>query len=290
MLTNKLIHYCYNCKKISKNLSDFLFVEEDSNKSFCSDTCIEEFFSPLVDYYDSEEKKFRNENDIEEKHLEEFLSDDEKIDQILSTPDEIWCQEEEYQDKLYSLIKQFKYNENKSFYLIVLSFMYASKPSFILFMTATEDEKFLEHFRKGIKTEMSIDISSSASVLEIDAETLSMLEKKKSAYLADLLEKRSPADVPYESFHLYDEYLDQTMQTPDEIFKHIDEEGDQLFTYIKAQVKDTISFYYLVICYSLKKGGKDQETLIPIISFPTLDGELYTKYKLGELVQGITKN
>jgi hypothetical protein len=292
LLSNKLVFYCYQCKKISHNLSEFLFVEEDSNKSFCSDKCIEGFFSPLVDYYDSEEKKFRSELDLHEKHLVDFLSDDEKIDELLTTPDEIWCQENEFQDKLYTLIKRFKIDHDKSFSLIVLSFMYADKPSFILFMTATEDERVLEKFKVGTKTEMSISkSSSSSSVLEIDAETLTLLESKKSSYLAEMLDKRSPADIPFESFHLYEEYLDPTMQNPDEIFKLKDDEGDEIFTYIKAQVKDTISFYYLVVCYSLKQGpSKDKETLIPILSFPTLDGELYSNYKLGELIQGVVKN
>lgn len=290
-MNNKPVYFCHQCKLIGKSISDFLFIEEDINRSFCSDKCIEEFFSPLVNYYDSEEKKYRSEKDKSEKHLIPFLSDDEKIDNLLNSPDEIYYQENDFGEKLYSLIKNFKLNENESFSMIALCFIYANKPSFILFMTATQDEEILKKFTSGKKTEMKISQEEKGNIIEIDAETLSILENKKSNYLADMLDSRSPADVPFESFHLYDECLDHTMQNPDEIFKSTDSEGDDIYTYIKAHVRDTITFYYFVICFAFK-GDKNpkNETLIPILSFPTLDGELYQRYKKGEVIQGMLKN
>jgi hypothetical protein len=81
------------------------------------------------------------------------------------------------------------------------------------------------------------------------------------------------------------------MMDPDEIFKKNDDEGDIIYTYIKAHDREGVSFYYFIVCYRISEGDEaNTDTLVPIISFPSVDGEMYRLYKDGELISGSLKN
>ena len=132
---------------------------------------------------------------------------------------------------------------------------------------------------------------SKKDTIEIDENILQEVESKKSSYLAHLLEERSPADIPVESFSLYEAYFEPTMMDPDEIFSRKDEEGDVIYTYIKAHDREGVSFYYFIVCLRIEKGFEEnKDALVPIISFPSVDGDIYRTYREGELISGNLKN
>ena len=77
----------------------------------------------------------------------------------------------------------------------------------------------------------------------------------------------------------------------DEIFSKKDSDGDTVFTYIKAQDLNGVSFYHFIICMRVEKDRNDNtDALVPIISFPTVDGDLYKFYRKGDLISGSLKN
>ena len=203
--------------------------------------------------------------------------------------------------------------------------MFDGQPSFIILSTATKNERFIEEFRIGRREEMKSLLSSQHSIdrelAEIDSATIEVLERKKSSSLAMLLENRSKEDIPFEKFYLYEQFCRPTLEGPDEVYNSTNEEGDDIYTYIKAHEKDGVSFYYFVICLCLDSEANwsasekiearmekeedvdaeevlesateavmESEALFPIISFPSLDGELYRTYKRGNLVSGNLKS
>ena len=121
--------------------------------------------------------------------------------------------------------------------------------------------------------------------LEIDQDAITALESKKSTLLAGLLERRLPTDIDFELFQVYQQFYRETLEKPDEIYKWTDNEGDELYSYIKVHDSNGISFYYIVICI-----GKLAAQLLPVLSFPTLDPGLYNAYKKGQLITGKLKN
>ena len=117
------------------------------------------------------------------------------------------------------------------------------------------------------------------------------VENKKSLYIADMLEERSPRDIPFESFHLYDSYFEKTMCEPDEVYLNKDVEGDKVKVYIKACEREGVSFYYFVVCMEHTQNSNAlKEGLIPILSFPTLDAKTYHRYRKGRQVAGGLKS
>ena len=127
--------------------------------------------------------------------------------------------------------------------------------------------------------------------LEIEPEVVQAIENKKSIILASLLEERSGLDIPYESFQEYERFFKDTLELPDEVYNSTDDEGDDVYTYIKAHQHKGDTFYYFVICVGLGKSyNVSDEALLPVISFPSLDGDLYNSYKKGKLVAGALKS
>ena len=226
-----------------------------------------------------------------------MVSDANVMDKALGRPDEIWRWQNEIGEDLFVFIKHF--SNERPFYAVIMCHLFERQPSFILLATATRSEEFTNQFRSGeriVDPDEFIsrnDLPEGAIDLEIEQEELSAIEAKKSAFLARLLQDRTPADIPFEQFDLYEKYFKTTLEEPDEIYTDEDDDGDQLFTYIKAYQQNSISFYYFIICVEFdREPTADGETrkIIPLMAFPTLDGELYRIYRGGKLVSGNLKN
>ncbi len=294
----KPVQFCCQCKKVVPTTDDLLYVESDSIQGFCSESCIENFYSPLVDYFEEAEKKWRGEHNLLDEEVLEVVGRPSYMDKLLKKPHEIWVQEDVNGSPVYSFIRSFEDKKYGTFHLMCLCFTYDFGPSFIISASATSDLKLLENYRWGEKVEdltpFYDQISSTQDAvesIEIDEHVMMMLENKKSQYLATLIEERSPADIPIETFSLYEEYFEKTMMSPDEIYRHLDDEGDTIYTYIKAHDREGVSFYYFIICTRVKEGvDLNTDALYPILSFPSVDGEMYGLYQKGELISGNLRN
>ena len=294
----KSVQFCSQWKKLVSSTDDLLFVESDSTTGFCSEPCIENFYSPLVDYFEEQEKAWRAQNELLDEEILEVVGRPSFMDMLLKKPHEIWVQDDVCGSPVYSFIRSFEDKKYGKFHLMCLCFTYDYGPSFIISASATKNAKLLENYRWGEQIEDLTPFYDQISTteapvesIEIDEHILMMLENKKSQYLAHLIEERSPADIPIEAFTLYEEYFEKTMMNPDEIYRHQDEEGDTIYTYIKAHDREGVSFYYFIICSRVKEGADlNTEALYPILSFPSVDGEMYKLYQKGELVSGNLRN
>jgi len=289
--------FCGECKKLSDSLEELLFVENDGQVGFCSEECIEKFYTPLVDHFEALEKKWRTDNGLLDEDILEVVGHPVFMDELLRRPSEVWRYELDGGDIIHSFIVDLDDPKYGKFSLMCLCLLYDNQPSFIISASATKSPLMLKNYQWGVLLKNIKDYHSSAEAnenkghIEIDESTMMELEGKKSRYLASLIEDRSPADIPIESFSLYEQYFEPTMMEPDEIFKKLDEEGDTIYTYIKAHDREGVSFYYFIVCYRIGEGNQaNTDTLVPIVSFPSVDGEMYRLYKEGELISGSLKN
>jgi len=293
----KETYFCGECKKVVKTLEELLFVENDGQVGFCSEPCIENFYSPLVEKFEGSEKVFRSEKLLGDEDILEVIGHPVYMDQVLRRPDEVWCSRWQGGERVYSFINHLDDEKFGKFTMMVICLVYDNQPSFIISASATRSQTMVKEYQWGKKVKNLKDYHSSSEVnekkkhIEIDEQMMMEVEGKKSAYLASLLEERSPADIPVESFGLYDQYFEPTMMSPDEIYSHKDREGDTIYTYIKAHDREGVSFYFFIVCLRLKEGIEENtDALVPIVSFPSVDGEMYRLYKKGDLVSGNLKN
>ncbi len=293
MRLNQRNYLCAHCHHVIDDIEKLLFVEEASNRGFCSESCIENFYTSLFSWYENQEKNLRDEFNLINEDCPFMINDPGLIDKLLSFPDEIWCLRNDLGEEIYSFIGKYQDQSGNSYFLLSLCLLYDKRPSFILMTSCTRSKKLVDQFKIGEKIE-NVEMflkESKEEMIEVDGGPAAEMESKKSGLLAEILERRSPADIPFESFSLYDTFFEGTVEAPDETYSYIDDEGDKIYIYIKAHDKDGVSFFYFVISMNFNGHAKENvEPLLPILSFPSVDPDLYRFYCKGKKLTGSLKS
>lgn len=294
------LYFCNNCKKIVPSAGELLFIEDGSQRGFCSEKCIETFFAPIVLHYEQIENCLRKEINIQEEDIRGQIDGPEYMESLLCQPQEIWRLENELHEEVYAFHKEFNDKHNGRFYLVTLCFVFNSAPSFIILSTASRHREFINRLKIGSKLD---DISAflekgaknSNNYLQLTPQDIELLEKKKSNFLAEILslqnQQERQDDIPFEDYHKYETCYKTTLEVPDELFGNKDNDGDYIYTYIKAfQINDKSFFYYVICLEHREKNYQGQNLLIPIISFPSLNGNIYRRFCKGDKLIGNIKN
>lgn len=292
------IYSCYQCRSVHQSLQELLFVEENSPKGFCSEKCIETFYSPILNFYEQQELKIREHLHLKDETVLFGVSDEEVMKRLIESPDEVWRLTNDLGEELYSYIKFF----NKA-YLIVLCTAYKNEPAYVFSTTKTVDSRLVDQYRVGeLVTSENKSFQDFAEVIE----------RKKSEVLATIIEVNSIDDISMESYINYQGLLEETMHEADEVYEHKDKYGDLIVTYIKSFKDSGEAIFYIVVCLksdspSLKNieleksytstitaGTEDQNrnlmTIFPVMAFPTRSGAVYREFKQGKLLSGHLSN
>ncbi len=283
-------YYCKHCKSVHESLDDMFFVEEGSPVSFCSEACIEKFYQPLVNIYNHKLDKLRDDLNIYNEDVQEYLEDVNLINEHMNAPDEIYRMENQLKEELYVYASEFE-RDGKSFEILSLMMVFDKRPSFVFVITATANEFLINAFKEGDKIDSIEDFYNKqiASELQVDESVIEEVEHKKNTMLAQHLGLRKDSDISFEKFELYSDCLTSTLEEYDELYLGFDEEGDQIYTYIKSFEKEGISFFYIILCQH-QDSEEDLKIVLPILSFPTIDGDLCGHYRNGEQISGNLHN
>lgn len=267
-----------------------LFVEENSTTCFCSEACIEKFYAPLISHYSNKINQVRSDLHLNDDDSLFLMEDPNVVDKLLTTPDEIWKVTNRLGEEIYSYIKTFTKN-GKNFYLLSICFVFNKLPSFVLAITATSNDYLKQQFQFGIQINIKEHLANAGlpSSDDIDPEILEQIELKKSHMLAFHLSHRKEVDIPYEAYEMYVEFIESTLENPDEAYSSVDDHGEDHITHIKAFDRDGISFFYIAICIKVSV-DEDSDLMIPVYSFPTIDGALCDVYRNGNKISGNLKN
>lgn len=284
---NKPNYFCSNCKKIVDAIEDLYFVEDTSPRAYCSEKCIEEFYFPFIDTYESQKALIREEMGIVETDLEEYLSHPDLIDALFTNPDEIWKFENLLKEEIYIFIKEAQVEE-RELTLISLCLVFNHRPSFVLAVDITESKKLADIYRMGEKIE---DLKPFYEAAEEEEKNVVLdpeeIEQRKGSLLAALLQNRQESDIQVEKFPMYEVYTFPTIENPDLVNEWTDDSSQHFHICSKAFELDGNSFYYIVVCmpYVTEKGD-----FIPVLGFPTVDGHLYNEFTSGKKLSGVIKN
>jgi hypothetical protein len=261
------LYYCSECKKVFPTLDKLLFVEENTVKGFCSEECIEFFYSPMLKHYEELLYAYRTQLNLQDESIHFEISDHDLIEEVIRSPSEIWRNENDLHEELFSYIKHFIKGS-----VVILCTVLNAEPAFIFLITKTSSQNLLSKFRIGERQTTETDNGIDELILD--------LESKKSYLLADLLSKMNDSDIPFEDYSLFEYCLSETQSSPDETFECKDREGDLLTTTIKSFSKNNIDFFYIIISF---------KNMI-IFSFPTKDMNLYAEYRSGKQIFSNLKN
>lgn len=299
----KALYYCHECKKILPGTDSLLFIDDQASVGFCSEECIEDFHLPIVKNFEEEFVFLRAQHHIGEENLGIKL-DQQLVDAVLMSPDEIYRFSNEIGEAFHHFIK--KHND---VFIIVIASLFKSEPAFIFGATTTKVTSLVNEFRQGQLISVSEWIGRKRAkkanlqkenvdgvnedLSEEDMVFLQLLESKKSKILATLLIKRQDSDIGIESFSDYDFCFQETLDHPDEVFEHKDNEGDIFFNYIKNYnlgKRKEDNFFYIVSCLKRKGQSADETMVYPILGMPTNDMAMVQEFCLGKQISGPLKN
>lgn len=292
MKFNQALYYCSECKLIVPTLDKLLFIEDNSNKGFCCEACIEDFYYPIIRHFENLEAKLRGVLHLEnEKVKGQVVAVDAEaeqylINQVFSTPSEVWSQKNELEEEIFTYVKHFA-----DFTSIIMCTVYKGEGSFIFLNTKTKSKEFLAALRPT-KVDLANDQNEEMPLMDDDDYNfMQLLESKKSQLLADLLVTRKDEDISFEEFTDYEFCFQECLDSPDEVFETKDNEGDQFFVYIKSFIQDSRDFFYIISCLKRKDKEDDKSvSVFPVMAFPTNDVELYSKWRTGKKIAGHIKN
>lgn len=301
-LFKKALYYCHECKNILPGYDSLLFVDEHERNGFCSEDCIEDFHQPIVKYFEENFNYLRKQHNVPEENISVKL-DQKLVDAVLISPDEIYKFSNELGESFYHFIKL-----HNNVYIIIIASLYKGEPAFIFGATTTKAATLVNEFRQGellplsdwlgrknskntqTKEKLENDVDE---VSEEDMAFMQLLENKKSKILANLLIKRQDSDIGFESFSDYDSCFQETLDHPDEVFEHKDNEGDIFFNYIKNYnlgKRKEDNFFYVVSCLK-RKGLSAEDTIIyPVLGMPTNDMAMVQEFCIGKQISGPLKN
>jgi hypothetical protein len=309
-------YFCNECKKVLANLDELLFIDEFSHKGFCSEECIEDFYFPLIRYYDIIESTLRARYNLLKEDVARIPVDEDMIEEVFKNPSEVYRLINELNESYYHFIKHYS-----DYSVIIVTAVYQKEASFVFLSTRTRSLEMVGEFRSGVSVtdwnkdemdrEMESDHDDSLRVetddpmnfeqsppVDSDDEDedmvfMQLLESKKSKILADILTKRLDEDIPFEDYVSYDFCFQDTLDMPDEVFERKDNEGDVLFTYIRSFSsgnKNQETFFYIIICLKRFLSGENEVNVYPLLALPTLDMDLCQEFRSGTRISGPLKN
>jgi hypothetical protein len=287
----KKLYFCASCRKSVNKIEELLFVEE-SDRGFCCEDCIVDFYTPYMEFFDKEEINLREQLGLVPSEVDIGLYQDKELfEKVLYTPDEIWLEKSELNEKYHTHILKI---DNNNYFILTASY-YESEPAFVFFKTITNSLELVKMYRRGEKIDPHLEKTDDfqghnsekheevevLDEVQLPAEIIEDIELKKSEHIALLLERRKESDIDFEKYPLYDDYLSLTLEDPDDEFHGEDEAGDNIMTFIKSFKKSEDAFFYIAICLQVDIPGTDEVALLPVLSFPSNDDDLYTFYAVG---------
>lgn len=287
----KKLFFCENCRKKVDSIDQLYFVEDMSDRGFCCENCIKEFYRPYMEMFEFEENKLRESKLLDdEEDLINYLADATLLTQSIRFPEEVWLEISELGQKFFTHIKPFSYDGQRFTIILICSYVDGS-PSFVYYRTITAVEGLVNEYRKGEKLVQLASPSANEDNYthsELPTDQLEVLDAKKSLFLAELLTDRSEDDISIEKFIEFEMYMDLTVNAPDEVYLCEDPEGDDFYVNIKSFKNGEMTFFYFVITFPL---NNDIDKQIPILGFPSIDKELYFKYtQIGKSIKQQIKN
>lgn len=290
----KKLYFCENCRESIDDVSKIHFVEDNSDRGFCSEKCILDFYRPYMEALEQEEDFLRASLSLpaDEGH-HDTLANDHYLKLTLENPAEVWVVENDLNQKFFTHILQVRINL-KDFYIILICSHIDGEPSFVYYRTITSSLDLLEKYRRDARADAEDEneyVSEEGENLEVDQEFMDQIDFKKSILLAQMLERRNGDDIQLEEFIKYDSYMEPTLKDPDEIYEFLDDDGDTLHVCIKSFQHDKESFFYILFALPLKeKSSANSIVMIPILGFPSTDKDLYPQYAVGKRIDESLSN
>jgi hypothetical protein len=276
---------CRHCSKSLKGEEKALFVEEEVGRLFCSEPCIAQFFGPEIRRLEREYNRRSPAGDLDGEEREalahlRWLT--------LQEPDEVWREKTLTGDYRYTMIAEFE-PAGKPVWCVCICLFLRGEPSFLYLAFPTRQAAMVDRYRKGEQVEWEGEASRGRADRGDDGEKSA--EHLLSDRLADdwteeetvraqLNNGRSDEDIPPEDYSLYQACLEETLETPDEVWsiRTGDEYAPKLYHFIRYYPDENPGIWFLIVA----RETEDDEQIEILDAFPSRDPQLVERYRRGD--------
>jgi hypothetical protein len=296
---------CQQCGTDLSHSDRALFVEEEVGRIFCTEECIRGYFTPEIERMEKEYFRFRAGGDLPATERESLAH---LRWLTLEEPDEIWREKTLTGDHRYTLISQFEPGE-KTVWCVCICLFLRGEPSFLYLAFPTRNQALVDHYRRGERVQWARPKGPKAAKAAVEKgeahkgerhmveeavegeeaaeESAPKLDGLAEAWTeeetlrAQLIRGRSPEDVPPEQYERYQAYLEETLETPDEVWTTPLDSGNSekgsLYHFIREYAEEKPEIWYVVVARDT-----DDENQIEILdAFPTRDPALVDRHRRG---------
>ena len=278
---------CVKCEKAIAAVDQALFVEEEVGRYFCSEPCIVGFFTPEIEKLEREYGKHVSAHDLTSAERERFAH---LRWMTLETPGEVWKEKVKSGDDRYTLIGEY-HPEQKPVWAVAICLMLRGDPSFLYLAFVTSDRHLVEVFRRGEQMRI-VKNSDEATVEKLHQRVATVSEEApvvtETAHLAEpwteadsvranLIKARKENDIPVEDFGFYQKCLEESLQTPNELWSYLPNTAKRIYHFLKKYDHDE-AFWYVVIA----KDTTDETQIEIVDAFPTRDDSLVAMCRHGK--------
>lgn len=270
---------CISCDRHLKENDRALFVEEEVGRVFCSEECIVEHFSPDIEYLEADYERRRSKSDISDQDQERYL---EYRAGTLERPDEIWREKTLAGDNRYCLISRHEEGK-KSIWSVCICLFLRGEPSFLFLAFVTRNESLIQYYRRGERMEWSRSQGQQSENRREGGrqDGLDIPWTEEDKLRAEVVGRRRDDDIPMEDYEKYQGCLDQTLQSPDEVWilENGGSDTPRMYSFIKYFSDEKNPMWFVLTAKDI-----DAEEQIEIIdAFPTRDLSLVQNYRRGTL-------
>lgn len=253
-----------------------IVIDPDKSWVFNSEEELLTHFGESVKLLETEYLQLRDKKDFSDEDAELMQ---ELLELTLDEPDQIWMDNDVSDDyPIYHFHRMFE-SHSHTVYYIASTYLYDEDPTFIFLHFPTKSMELSDQFRRG-----QIVFDRTMAEFEpalIEGDGLTEGDSLSLGLFSAMLKVRSEKDIPMEKFREFAELREQTIESPDEIWRNSDFQGNRLVTFIKefGDYPQYTDLHYVVIT---QEDGQASTVHSLLFSFPTTDETLLERYRNGE--------
>lgn len=256
---------------------EMIIIDEKQGLIFENDKTLFGYFSvPIKEFENRYQKMFDAKTDFTQSEL---LEHETLLEETLDDPDEIWIDDQTFEDLVvHTFIRSFETLQQEFAYIAVVYLNTEDNhPTFVFMHFPTKDPKMLEEFRQNeIIYHRKLEAIQFAA---LDGDSLLEGDYLAIGLLESMLKVRSERDIASDRFKDFEECRQSTIDSPDEIWRKVDSSGHVLVAFIKEFPDMGVEDLHYIV---MTEEDTDAQVNSLLFSFPTNDVNLVDRYRQGE--------
>lgn len=259
---------------------EYIVIDEPAGLIFENEADLFGYFEKYILELENEYQAMRSDTDFTDDEQGEFST---YLDETLDSPDQVWMDEETFEDiQIFHFVRSFE-KSNLSFTYVAVAYVSSEEeyPTFVFIHFPSKDSTLVQNYRRG---ELVYDREyEDAQVGSLDGDAIGEGDPLAIGLYKAMLTVRSDKDIPESAFKDFSDMREETIETADEIWRKTDLDGNVLVCFIK-EFPDHETYKDLTYV-AVTQEDENNSVHSLLFSFPTTDKTLVDRYRQGENLQ-----